>query len=353
MRGELGTFSMAEILQLIGTQEKSGVLRVKSNGKSAVLFFESGKVISARERRQGIRDPFLFYLHENAAIGLEDLNKVMEIRQGDGGDTVDILLGEKVVDQKALAKMLSQYAHQTLETIVKWETGTYDFGASTDGNPDKDIMKPLRLEPILMEALRRKDEVEEIRRFLPSFDTRIRICEPNIEELQLDDDDASVLILIDGNKTIDEIIEESSADEVETLDILEKLFALGVVSITEKAAPPGRMMASSPVRSAAVAAAIVIAAAALRFLVFAPPSSESKQINELRTTVADFIDSREIQNLHFALDAYRETTGAYPENLSELVTAGLLLRSQIEDHHGGMYAYMLVASENRYMLTSL
>lgn len=353
MRGELGTFSMAEILQLIGTQEKSGVLRVKSKGKSAVLFFESGKVISSRERRQGVRDPFLFYLHENAAIGLEDLNKVMEIRQGDGGDTVDILLGEKVVDQKTLAEMLSQYAHQTLETIVKWETGTYDFRASTDGNPDKDIMKPLRLEPILMEALRRKDEVEEIRRFLPSFDTKIRICEPNIEELQLDDDDASVLILIDGKKTIDEIIEESSADEVETLDILEKLFALGVVSITEKAVPPGRMIVSSPVRSVAVAAAIVIAAAALRFLAFAPPDSESKQMDELRTTAADFIDSREIQNLHFALDAYRETTGGYPGNLSELVTAGLLLQSQIEDRHGGMYAYRLVASENRYLLTSL
>jgi hypothetical protein len=350
MRGELGTFSVAEILQLIGSQEKSGLLTVKSKGKSAVLFFENGQVVSSRERRQGARDPFLFYLHENSAIGLEDLNKVMEIRQGDGGDTVDILIGEKIIDREALAARLSEYATNTLETIVKWETGTYDFRASDGANPDKDLMKPLRLEAILMEALRRKDEVEEIRRFLPSFDTRIKICEPNIEELQLNDDDASVLILIDGKKTIDEILEESSGDEVETLDTLEKLFALGVVSIAEKQALPGRMMASSPVRSAALAVGIVIAAIVLRMFVFAPSPSGENNTNGLRASAADFVDSREIQNLHFALDAYRQVNGSYPGGLGELVTAGLLLESQIQDRHGDVYSYMLVAAEDRYVL---
>lgn len=350
MRGELGTFSMAEILQLIGSQEKSGVLRVKSKGKAAVLFFEGGQVVSARERRQGAKDPFLFYLHESGAIGLEDLNKVMEIRQGDGGDTVDILLREKVVGKDALGERLSEYATQTLETIVKWETGTYDFRANTNGNPDSDIMKPLRLEAILMEALRRKDEVEEIRRFLPSFDTRIRISEPNIEELQLDDDDASVLILIDGNKTIDELLEESSAGEVETLDILEKLFALGVVSIAEKQALPGRMMASSPIRSAALAVGIVIAAIMLRLFVFAAPPSAGSRVNSLRAATADFVESREIQNLRFALDAYRMEKGTYPGSLTDLVSAGLLEQHQIEDRYGDVYGYMRVANEDRYVL---
>jgi hypothetical protein len=201
-----------------------------------------------------------------------------------------------------------------------------------------------------MEALRRKDEVEEIRRFLPSFDTRIKICEPNIEELQLNDDDASVLILVDGKKTIDEILEVSSMDEVETLDTLEKLFALGVVSIVEKQALPGRMMASSPLRSAAVAVGIVIAAIVLRLFVFAPSSPGGNSTYALRVSAADFVDSREIQNLHFALDAYREVKGTYPRSLGELVSAGLLAEKEIQDRHGNNYSYMLVPSEDRYVL---
>jgi hypothetical protein len=37
MKGEIGVFSVAEILQMIGMQEKTGVLRIKSRGKSAVF----------------------------------------------------------------------------------------------------------------------------------------------------------------------------------------------------------------------------------------------------------------------------------------------------------------------------
>jgi hypothetical protein len=351
MRGELGTFSVAEILQLIGTQEKSGVLRIKSKGKSAVLFFDSGKVISARDRRQGAKDPFLFYLHENGAISLEDLNRVMEAKESEGGDSVEILLDEKIVDEKNLGKLLSQYACQTLESIVKWEIGTYDFDASTDGIPDKALFKPLRLEPILMEALRRKDEVDEIRRFLPSFDTRITISEPNIDELQLNDEDAAILMLIDGRRTIDELIEESSIDEVETLDVLERLFALGVVTIAEKVKHPSQVKTLSPLRSLLLTAAIVFAAATLRFMFLAPHPSSQKPIIRLRASVAQFVDSREAQNLHFALDAYREIHGTYPEQLEDLVTAGFLRKDQIANRYGVSYAYMYIRSEDRYVLS--
>ena len=167
MRGELETFSSAEILQLIGMQEKTGVLRIRSKGKSAVLFFDGGKVVSARDRRQGSKDPFLFYLQENGAIGIESLNRLIEIRGNEGGDLLEILLRENIVEDKKLASLLAQYARETLENVVKWETGTFEFTASADGLPETSIMKPLRLEAILMEALRRKDEVEEIRGSYP------------------------------------------------------------------------------------------------------------------------------------------------------------------------------------------
>jgi hypothetical protein len=351
MRGELGAFSVAEILQLIGTQEKTGILQIRSKGKSAVVFFDTGKVISARDRRQGAKDPFLFYLHENGAIGLEELNRLVETKQNDGGDSVDMLLGDKIVDEKTLGKLLSEYAVQTLESIVKWETGTYDFKANVDGVPEKSVMKPLRLEPILMEALRRKDEVEQIRRFLPSFDTKIKVSEPNVEELKLDDDDALILTLMGNGKTIDELIEESGMAEVETLDTLERLFALGVVSIAEKPRKPGQGTFLSPLRSILVAVAIVAVTAVLRLTVLPLYSASPQPLSRLRGEIAQFADSREVQNLHFALDAYRELNGTYPDNLEALVEADLLRAGQITNRYGDTYAYMLVRLEDRYVLS--
>jgi hypothetical protein len=352
MRGEIGLFSVAEILQMIGMQEKSGVLRIKSRGKSAVLFFESGKVISARDRRQGTRDPFLFYLQERGEIGIEALNKVAETRQNEGGDLIEILVNERIIDQKKLGLILSQYAVHTLESVVKWETGTFEFAISADSIPEKTFVKPMRLEPILMEALRRKDEVEEIRRFLPSFDTRIKIAIPNIEELPLEDQDVAVLSLVDGRKTIDELMDESDTDEVETLDILERLFALGIVAIAEKETDgSGPTVALPALRSLIVGTLIVIIAVVLRLTWLAPGSPEDQSVGRLRTSLEEFVDLREVQNVSFALDAYRILRGRYPDSLDDLVTVGLIGAGQIRNRYGDQYAYMHVPSEDRYILS--
>lgn len=351
MRGELGTFSVAEILQLIGSQEKSGVLQVRSKGRAAVLFFDSGKITSARDRRQATNDPFLTYLLENGEITIQDLHKVIEAKKGEGGDTVEVMLREKLVDDAKIGEMLSRYALQIVTNIVKWETGTYEFTASSDGMPDKALGKPLRLEPILMEALRRKDEVEEIRRFLPGLDARLDIAEPNYETLPLEEDDLAVLRLVNGARTIDQIIEESTVDEVETLDILEKLFALGIISISAESAEPVESKLISPRKSLALVVAALLASLVLRLGVISPGDRDTRSAPRLRAAIDELTEARELDNLGFALDAYRATNGSYPDNLSQLVSAKLAWPDGIRDRGGRVYAYQSEASGDSFSLS--
>jgi hypothetical protein len=346
MRGDLGTFSVVEILQLIGMQDKSGVLRVRSRGRSAVLFFDSGKVISARDRRQGLRSPFLSYLQENSVITMEDLNRVLEAGRNEGGDLVEVLLKEKVVDEATLGKMLSRYTLQTLENVIKWEVGTFEFSASTDGLPEKGLTKPLRLEAVLMEALRRKDEVEEIRKFLPSFDTRIKVSDHNPSELPLEDRDFEILGLVNGRRTIDEIIEESHADEIETLDILERLFALGIVTIAEKP-----VESVTPLRSLVLAAAIVGISLLLRLTVLSPPPPNARPLTRLRNEIDQFVEAREVDNLRFALEVYHTIRGNYPAHLEDLVASGLVEDEATRNRYRKTYAYIYFPSEGRYVLS--
>jgi hypothetical protein len=351
MKGELGTFSAAEILQLIGMQEKTGILRIRSKGRMAALFFDSGKIVSARDRREGFRDPFLLYLQENGEIGVEDLNRILEIRKNDGGDLIEIMLREKVIEDKRLGELLGRYALQIVANIIKWEKGTYEFSASTDGLPEKAISKPLRLEPILLEALRRKDEVEQIRRFLPGFDTRLRMSEPTTDDLPLEKEELAVLRLVDGRRAIDEVIEESDLDEVETLDTLEKLFALGIVSIAEETQHTAQTRSVSTTRFMLLTAAIVTASIVLRFGLLAPSSPDDLPVAQVRNTVENFIESREIRNLQFALDAHKYLYGIYPQDLGDLASLGLIDEDGIKDRYGRTYPYRYFTLEDRYMLS--
>jgi hypothetical protein len=351
MRGELGTFSAAEILQLIGSQEKSGVLQVRNKGRTAVIFFDSGKIISARDRRQSASDPFLTYLLENGEISIQDLHKVLEAKKNEGGDAIEIMLRDKIIDENKLGDWLSRYTLQIVTNIVKWEAGTYEFAASCDGMPDKIIGTPLRLEPILMEALRRKDETEEIRRFLPGLDARLEIAEPNYETLPLEQEDLTVLRLVNGDRTLDEIIEESGVDEVETLDILEKLFALGIISIAATTTQTTSTKKISAKKTLVMTGVMIAASVGLRFGLIAPGHTRYAPAVEMRMAVADFVEVREIRNVRLALEAYKTTEGTYPDNLQRLVTARLLTADQIRDRYRRPYPYRHLVSNDSYLLS--
>jgi hypothetical protein len=351
MKGELGLFSAAEIMQLISVQEKSGVLQVRSKGRTAVLFFDCGKIVSARDRRQSTSDPFLTYLLENGQITIDDLHRIIDVKKQQGGDTIEIMLSEQMADEAKIGDWLSSHAQQIVANIVKWEIGSYEFAATCDGMPDKRLGKPLRLEPLLMEALRRKDEVEQIRRFLPGLETRLDIAEPDYQALPLEPEDMAALKLVDGARTIDQIIEESSADEVETLDILEKLFTLGIIAIAAETPGASRQWKISGMTSLLLVCGLLAAALGLRLSILAPAHAPTSSAGELRTTVADFVEAREMENLRLALDAYRVIKGSYPDNLSELVTVGLTRPEETRDRRGHEFAYRHLTSNDSYVLS--
>jgi hypothetical protein len=351
MKGELGLFSAAEILQLIAVQEKSGVLQVRSKGRTAVLFFDCGKIVSARDRRQSTSDPFLTHLLENGQITMDNLHRIIDVKKQQGGDTVEIMLAEQMADEAKVGEWLSIYAQQIVANMVKWEIGSYEFAATCDGMPDKRLGKPLRLEPLLMEALRRKDEVEQIRRFLPGLETRLDIAEPDYLALPLEQEDMAVLKLVDGDRTIDQIIEESSTDEVDTLDILEKLFTLGIIAIAAETAGAGRQRKISKMTSFLLACGLLVTALGLRLSILAPGHAPASSAGQLRTAVADFVDAREMENLRLALDAYKVIKGSYPDGLSDLVTVRLTRPEETRDKRGREFAYRHLTSNDSYVLS--
>jgi hypothetical protein len=203
-----------------------------------------------------------------------------------------------------------------------------------------------------MEALRRKDEVEQIRRFLPGLETRLDIAEPDYEALPLEQDDMAILKLVDGARTIDQIIEESSTDEVESLDILEKLFTLGIIAIAAKAPGASRQWKISKITSLLMVCGLLAAALGLRLSILAPAHAPAPSAGQFRTAVAGFVEARELENLRLALDAYKVIKGSYPDDLSELVTVRLLRPEETRDRHEREFAYRHIASNDSYVLSS-
>lgn len=352
MKGELGTFNIAEILQFIGSQEKSGMLRLSSKGRTATLCFEGGKIISAKDRREGMRDPFVSYLLENEILSPQEVSKILELKEKDNRDPCGILLSERLMDEERLADLISRYTQEVVADIIKWEGGKYEFSGSVEDIPKEALSRAMRLEPILMEAVRRKDEVEEISRFLPSFETTLKVSEPDISQLPLEDEELGVLRLVDGKRTIEQTLEDSEREELETLDVLEKLFALGIVSIAEEEhSGPADNKVFRAAKSVGIALAILAVAMLARMTLLSPSSPADTSYGTLMASVSEFIEEREIENLHFAIAAYELHYDIHPNRLEDLVTREFVSDEMIRDRHGVVYSYDYLPAQQTYVLS--
>ncbi len=61
LEGQLSDFSLAEILQLLSSQQKSGFLNLETT-RNMVFIFDRGVLVSTRDRRSVSRDPLESFL---------------------------------------------------------------------------------------------------------------------------------------------------------------------------------------------------------------------------------------------------------------------------------------------------
>ncbi len=172
--GSLSEMSVVDLLQTIDVSRKSGVLTlVADDGQEGMISFDSGAVINA---------------------------------------TVEDLVGEDAV-----------YRH------LLWREGTFDLEFRRVSLSERTVHRTTQA--LLMEGMRRLDEWSRLSELLPSFDTLLEVDAEVLREglQEMPDAQNDMLRLIDGERTIDEILLAHGGDHVEGLRKVVDLYFEGMV----------------------------------------------------------------------------------------------------------------------------
>jgi len=172
--GSLSEMSVVDLLQTIDVSRKSGVLTlVADDGQEGMISFDSGAVINA---------------------------------------TVEDLVGEDAV-----------YRH------LLWHEGTFDLAFRRVSLSERTVHRTTQA--LLMEGMRRLDEWSRLSELLPPFDTVLEVDAEVLREglQEMPDEQNQMLRLIDGQRTIDEILLAHGGDHVEALRRVVDLYFEGMV----------------------------------------------------------------------------------------------------------------------------
>ncbi|MEN3046613.1 MAG: DUF4388 domain-containing protein [Candidatus Hydrothermales bacterium] len=234
MSGSLKIFSAPDVLQLISQQKKKGVVYFYRGKTEAAIGFEDGKVVAAYIIREGDFETLENFLVRSGIVSEQDFKTAKEIREDTGEPIEEILIRAGVITSDDLIDIITFKIQEVIDEIVTWRDGIYKF------EPDKEIYKfskvklSLSLDSLLMEAAWHQDEWPRIKEKIKSSDMIFKISEKPYLELELEKDEKKVLKLINGKRTVQEIVNTSGLGKFRTYYALFRLYEMGRIEPVEE-----------------------------------------------------------------------------------------------------------------------
>ncbi len=228
-QGNLKSLSFPDLLQLLTMGKKTGTLKIVHGDKLKEIYLKEGHIIYATSL--SAEDMLENILLKKGKITREELAKAKQVQQITGKGLPSTLVYLNLMPKEEVSELVRAQVEEIVFSLFSWAEGDFSF---EDGKlPDTDYMvTALNTMNILMEGTRRIDEWARIRKNLPPENTVLRIV-PTVfsqqTEIRLTPEEAQVLSLIDGDRSIEEIKEKSPADELTTSKAVYSLLMSGFV----------------------------------------------------------------------------------------------------------------------------
>jgi hypothetical protein len=331
LSGSLREFALSEVLQLLSSQRKTGCLRLTRGSEMRVVYLLEGRIASMRDRGYGDDDPLGRFLRRVHRLSEEQLRGIASIHAESSRDLVDLLLNGRYLEREELAMLYERMVLDVLHEIIAWEDGNYSF--SNVSPPESALTISLSTESMLMEAVRRTDELKRYRQKLTDPSLVLGLKELPDPDAALGEDEKELFGLVDGRRTLGELIGEAPFTDFEAYEALFRLIEAGWIEIQGRRAPEA--LPDEPIARPGLGAtwrtegALAGACAVLVLVVQLAAWKSTHPTVAAQGPSSNVYAALGMRDVRAALEAERARTGSYPGTLDALVEAGWLAKPQL------------------------
>jgi hypothetical protein len=387
LQGTLKDFGIADILQLIGQQQKTGQLCLANKEQEVNIFFKDGNIARVESVTRKKKDLIGNMLVRAEIITEAQLEESLETQRRTLKRLGDVLVSSGAITADRFKKMMQLQATETIYRLFSWDAGTYEFKAEPVEN-DSEAITPLRAESVLMEGFRMVDEWPVIRRKINrhemTFETLKPLPPPVHKEEDLDaafddafsekkkdenkgdfksvgDSERAVYEKVAPGRDVRKLIDVCCLGEFETCKALLNLINLEYIRpLTGDGRGPsterngvlqkvGHGLGNLGASMAALGAIVFVVAqlSGVVSLASSPASTFSDPAAQR------FISRAQVKRIEAALEVFRLEKGELPEKLDALVEAQLLKPEELRYPWREQYYYRRLAAREFVLLPPL
>lgn len=260
LEGSLRDFDLFSLFNMIKIQGKSGTLVLTRGQEFVKVYFDNGEIVGVDSNQVRMEDRVGSMLVRLGRLTGEELLHMIQ-KQRQTLKRMGVLLIESgKVSPSDLQDALAHQAAAILHRTFRWVSGDYRFDSILPADLDRESFRSMPVDTVLMEAARVQDEWPEVERKLPSFDLPVRrtakaaglhldihrdlagVLEGKaagtVGSSGLSHEEEMVLSYFEHPQSIEEAVQISRYDELDTCKTILSLMQKGLIESTARAEIP-------------------------------------------------------------------------------------------------------------------
>jgi hypothetical protein len=228
--GNIADWSLADILQVVAAERKSGVLNLAHpDGAEIELEFREGQISRATDRPEnGQPGGFTAFLAETGQIKPDQLRGVAKLRHETGDDEFEALERAGMLAAPAHEGAFGAYCQELIYRALTWREGDYRFVAKSRGGASPARRHVQAIDAFLMEGMRRIDEAPRIQEVVQPETVFERAADPRAVA-GLGRREHALIALVDGAKDARTLGRLAHLTEFEAGELLFNLHEAGLI----------------------------------------------------------------------------------------------------------------------------
>lgn len=236
LQGRLADFTLEEILQLIALQQKTGLLIVDAS-YPMFLAFDTGMLVAYRDRRRAGADPLEDFLKRYGFFEVAAWENVEFVQKNSRLDLTEILVNEGMLSAEELEKVQFDAAQEDIFRGMQLRDGRYRFTPGLDSLTGLKGRVRFKVDGLLMEAVRRIDEIGGLKETFFSNDLTIRRTEVEVDLQTRSPSERTLLGLLGQENALGVLVANGRMAEFDTLSYLDQLREDGIVDVQSRVRP--------------------------------------------------------------------------------------------------------------------
>jgi CheY-like chemotaxis protein len=241
IKGDVEVLGISNLLQMLSMAGCKGFLSIFQDSQKKVIHFqdEGIRLVSGARRT----NPLGEILMRTGKITRDQLDELLAEQRRTATPLGEIVSRRGILDPAVIQSALREQVAEEIYDLFTWSGATFQFAdgggspAPGDPSPLANVLLDANVMSLMIEAARRVDELARIQSVIPDvrliaerLELPASLDDPSLDRNAIED----ILPLVDGERSVGHIIEESLFPKFTVLRTLYGLAQRGVIKIRDR-----------------------------------------------------------------------------------------------------------------------